>query len=136
MHLPERTHSSIKGSSQILSLQFQERLYKHQADNSEFWTTSRRCESKETKFEGIKEPSTKGQIKKGEERWINFDLTLVEVGKLRDDFWGKSNGIRLLPEAQIWSCAPTQRISALPITVCVSEDPGCAQYHGVLGTLV
>jgi len=34
MHLPVRTHSSIKGSSQIFSLQFQERLYKHQADNS------------------------------------------------------------------------------------------------------
>jgi len=89
MHLPVRTHSSIKGSSQIFSLQFQERLYKHQADNSmSFGLQIEDVKAKKLSLND-KGPSTKGQIKKGEERWINCDSTLLEVGKLRDDFLGK-----------------------------------------------
>lgn len=104
----------------------------------EFWTTTKKINNTWRNQRTFHQwtAQEKERRKKGKERWINFDSTLVEVGEVVWRLWGKSNGIRQLPEAQIWSCGPTQWISALPITVCVSEDPGCAQYHGVLRTLV
>ncbi len=83
-----------------------------------FWTTRKKRNHTWMTFHRWTSQE-KERRKKGKERWINFDLTLVEVGEVVWRLWGKSNGIRQLPEAYIWSCAPTQWISALPITVCV-----------------
>ncbi len=121
MHLPARTHSSIytRVLSKIVSVHCQERLYKPQADYSRCFGLRERKENHTWMTFYQWTSQEKERRKKGKERWINFDLTLVEVGEVVWRLWGKSNGIRQLPEAYIWSCAPTQWISALPITVCV-----------------
>lgn len=66
MHLPARTHSSIytKVLSQIVSVHCQERLYKPQADYTRSFGLRER---KETILEGIRVPSTDGQLKKKRE---------------------------------------------------------------------